>query len=82
MVDQSINQSKIPVKISKELIKPLYLTKRILTQQDCVDYCNGKKKWDEFKDADYLQMEIDQQQMQIEELKQAVVKKADKNGKI
>jgi TolA-binding protein len=64
-------ENKIPIKTPKENIRPIYLTKRILSQKDCADYCNGKVEWGSFLDVDNLQRQIDELNSEIEEMKNA-----------
>jgi len=70
-MENANKENKIPIKTTKENIKPIYLTKRILTQKECADYCNGKVEWSSFPDADHYQTEIDKMTIELEELKQA-----------
>jgi hypothetical protein len=73
-LNKDLENKKVPIRTSKENIRPIYLTKRILSQKDCADYCNGKVEWGSFPSADQLQMQIDQFTMEIEEMKNAGMK--------
>jgi hypothetical protein len=67
--------TKIPIKNTKENIRPIYQTKRILSQKDCADFCNGKIEWSSFPNADQYQMQIDNLNIEIEELKKKKVER-------